>query len=255
MISITGKNGYKNKYKKKVRDRGNLESGYNLRYKEIEKNINKQSFRNKAIVSLVILVALSFTIGYLGKCRYVRFLNDNPYYTGNKIKISVLQSKLPSLKDELGIRDIHYNWAGDLEYDNNPMLLVFHHAASSNLTANQIHDMHVRKKWCGIGYHFYIRKDGTIYRGRPEEAIGAHIKGQNKNTLGICIEGNLEKDEPTEQEIDALEKLSTYLIIKYNISKVQGHGDTYETLCPGENFPMENVKKAIINEMQELSND
>ncbi|WP_252224056.1 peptidoglycan recognition family protein [Clostridium sp. ZBS2] len=252
MTSITEKNKYKSKYRLKYRNKSQIK--YKISPKEIELNIKKESFKNKLVLLLIGIVVLSLVTGYLGKCRYIRFLNDNPYYEGNKIRISTLQRKLPSLKKELGIREVDYKWSGDLEYNNKPILLVFHHAASSNLTPYKIHEMHVGKNWSGIGYHFYIRKDGTIYRGRPEESIGAHIKGQNNNTLGICIEGNLEEEEPTEQEIEALEKLSTYLIIKYNISGVQGHGDTYDTLCPGENFPMENVKEAITSEINELSN-
>ncbi|MBN1059884.1 N-acetylmuramoyl-L-alanine amidase [Clostridium botulinum] len=252
MTSITERSDYKNKYRLRHRNKSHIK--YKIRPKEIEQNINKESFKNKLIFLLIGVVILSIVTGYLGKNRYVRFLNDNPYYEGNKVRISTLQKKLPSLNKELGIREIDYKWSGDLEYNNKPTLLVFHHTASSNLTPTKIHEMHMAKKWSGIGYHFYIRKDGTVYRGRPEEAIGAHIKGQNKNTLGICIEGNLEEEQPTEQEIEALEKLSTYLIIKYNIYGVQGHGDTYDTLCPGENFPMENVKQAITNEIDDLYN-
>lgn len=255
MTSITRRINYTNKYKEKIGCEEGKKLEDKIRSKEIEGNLNKEWIKNKIIFLAVISIILSFFIGYFGNNKYVRFLSENPYYEGNKIKISKLQKKLPDLKAQLGIRDIQYKWAGEFEYNNKPSLLVFHHAASSNLTPIKINDMHIANKWCGIGYHFYIRKDGTIYKGRPEEAIGAHIKGQNKNTIGICLEGNLEQENPTEEEIEALEKLSTYLIIKYNIYGVQGHGDTYDTLCPGENFPMEKIKETITNEIKKVSED
>ena len=42
-----------------------------------------------------------------------------------------------------------------------------------------------------IGYHFYITRDGEIYCGRPLECIGAHCKGHNLHSIGICYEGGL----------------------------------------------------------------
>jgi hypothetical protein len=44
-------------------------------------------------------------------------------------------------------------------------------------SAEQIHGWHLGNGWAGIGYHYVIRKDGTIERGRPEWAIGSHAYG------------------------------------------------------------------------------
>ena len=71
--------------------------------------------------------------------------------------------------------------------------IVLHHAAM-NGSVEDIHRVHKNKGWAGIGYHFYVRKDGSIYRGRPEYAIGAHASGSNYNSLGICAEGNFENE-------------------------------------------------------------
>lgn len=251
---------YQNKRVLKRDENGN----YTIYPKDIEKRKNKnkthyrikqmykQRIRNKIIILMVSAFSLLLILGYFNKNRYVRFLENNPYSQGEKIKISDMQRQLPNLENRLGIHDVEYKWDEELEYKNKPKVLVFHHAASKELTPQQINDMHKKKEWAGIGYHFYIRKDGTIYRGRPENAIGAHIKGQNKDTLGICLEGNLEEEEPTEEEIKALEDLSTYLIVKYNINRVQGHGDTYDTLCPGKNFAIENVKEGITTEIETI---
>ena len=58
-----------------------------------------------------------------------------------------------------------------------------------NLQAIDIHKMHLGFKWDGIGYHKVITKNGDIQNGRPEFWIGAHVKGKNKNSLGVCLIG------------------------------------------------------------------
>lgn len=52
----------------------------------------------------------------------------------------------------------------------------------------------VKDGWAGIGYHFVIRKDGTIERGRPLSVVGAHAQGDNLHTIGICMARNFEKE-------------------------------------------------------------
>ena len=59
---------------------------------------------------------------------------------------------------------------------------------------------HVRhREFRDIGYHFYITRDGEIHRGRALERIGAHCKGHNRHSLGICYEGGLDvKGQPAD---------------------------------------------------------
>ena len=52
--------------------------------------------------------------------------------------------------------------------------------------------MHRHRGFNGTGYHYYIRKDGTVHLTRPVERIGAHVKGFNANSIGICYEGGLD---------------------------------------------------------------
>ena len=74
-------------------------------------------------------------------------------------------------------------------------LIVLHHAAG-NGSVKQIHDYHKNTKgWSGIGYHFYVRKDGTVWRGRPENTVGAHTVNYNAVSIGICFEGNFENEQ------------------------------------------------------------
>ena len=55
--------------------------------------------------------------------------------------------------------------------------------------SEDIHKLHLSFGWDGIGYHKIIRQDGVIENGRPEYWIGAHVKGFNNISLGICLIG------------------------------------------------------------------
>lgn len=114
--------------------------------------------------------------------------------------------------------------------------IVIHHTASTaKETVEQIHNFHINNNgWAGIGYHFYIRKDGTIYRGRPEKYIGAHCENYNSVSLGICLEGNFEIEKPTEKQIQSVTDLVKYLRKKYGNFKLVGHKDLNATACPGQ---------------------
>lgn len=116
--------------------------------------------------------------------------------------------------------------------------IVIHHTASTaKETVEQIHNFHINNNgWAGIGYHFYIRKDGTIYRGRPEEYIGAHCENYNSVSLGICLEGNFEIEQPTEKQLQSLSELIHNLKQKYGNVQVIGHRDLNATACPGKNL-------------------
>lgn len=90
---------------------------------------------------------------------------------------------------------------------------------------------HRNRGWLSIGYHYVIRRDGTIEEGRPEEQAGAHAKGHNYHSIGICLVGGLSdsKGEPednfTEAQYAALRDLVDRLQVKYMGAKVLGHRD------------------------------
>ena len=68
--------------------------------------------------------------------------------------------------------------------------LIVHCSDTSNdFTAIDIHKMHLNFGWDGIGYHKVILRNGKVENGRPEYWIGAHVKGLNKKSLGVCLVG------------------------------------------------------------------
>lgn len=137
---------------------------------------------------------------------------------------------------------------GSLSYGNKPNAIVLHHAEWSNCSVEDVHGLHKNSfGWSGIGYHFLVRKDGSIYRGRPENAIGAHAKNHNTNTLGICAEGSYMKESMSEAQKRATIELGQYLKNKYGISKIYGHRELMSTDCPGTNYPLVEIRNAILS--------
>ncbi len=150
--------------------------------------------------------------------------------------------------------------------------IILHHAAAQNCSAEDIHRWHLNNGWSGAGYHFLVRKDGKVYRLRPEEKVGAHAYGANYNSLGICFEGDYMQEDMTEAQKEAGKELVAYLKNKYNITTVQAHRDVCATSCPGDKFPFdeivnsetnnkvipqpqENVPKGNVAEIQSALND
>lgn len=122
--------------------------------------------------------------------------------------------------------------------------IILHHAEASHCTAADIHRWHLNNGWAGAGYHFLVRKDGSIYRLRPENKVGSHAKGANSNSIGICFEGAYMTETMPRAQINAGKELVAYLKSKYGISKVQRHSDVYPTSCPGTNFPFDEIAGA-----------
>ena len=160
----------------------------------------------------------------------------------------------------------------DMSTRKSTQRIILHHADAKSCSAEDIHRWHLNNGWSGAGYHFLVRKDGKVYRLRPEDKVGAHAYGSNCNSIGICFEGNfMEEDMPAEQ-IKAGQELVAYLKNKYNITTVQAHRDVCATSCPGDKFPFdeivnsetnnkvipqpqENVPKGNVAEIQSALND
>lgn len=119
--------------------------------------------------------------------------------------------------------------------------IILHHAAAKSCTAEQIHQWHLNNGWSGAGYHFLVRKDGKIYRLRPENKIGAHASGSNSDSLGVCFEGDFMTETMGDVQCKAGAELVSYLKSKYRINTVKRHKDVCSTDCPGVNFPFSEI--------------
>ena len=102
---------------------------------------------------------------------------------------------------------------------------------SQNLSALDLHKMHLKFGWDGVGYHKIINRSGKIENGRPEYWIGAHVKGKNTISLGVCLIG---RDEFTTSQFDSLENILRWWKTKYPLAEIEGHSNTKSTnkTCP-----------------------
>jgi len=171
---------------------------------------------------------------------------------------------------------------GGLQARSKTDLIVLHHSASADVSAAEIHGWHRAKGWAGIGYHFVIRKNGSIERGRPQEMIGAHAgAGVNVHSIGICLCGNFMQERPNDSQLLSLVELVVWLKKVYRVPadtdvgvgamagkgagvrdsvgdfagvgsgveagvsgepEVKLHREVAATACPGNCFPVEEFK-------------
>ena len=111
--------------------------------------------------------------------------------------------------------------------------LVVHCSAtppSLNIGAKEIRQWHRAKGWVDIGYHFVIRRDGSIEPGRPVDVIGAHVENHNANSIGICMVGGtnakgIPENNFTDAQFHALAVKLRELKKVYPNASVCGHRD------------------------------
>ena len=149
----------------------------------------------------------------------------------------------PGGGDKLNIIEPNYTWNGALTKRTTTDRIILHHAAG-NGTAESIHKYHVSLGWKGIAYHYYVRKDGTIYRGRPEDTVGGHTSGYNSRSIGICAEGNFETDVMSDAQRDAIRALVLDIRTRYPDTQTIKHKDVAATACPGKNYPFDYIAAA-----------
>lgn len=120
--------------------------------------------------------------------------------------------------------------------------IIIHCSATpegKDYTVDQIRDWHVRGNgWQDIGYHYVIYRDGSVHEGRPEGMIGAHTRGHNARSIGVCYvggcaaDGKTPKDTRTPAQRKALKDLVRRLLEKYPGATVHGHNEFARKACP-----------------------
>ena len=121
-------------------------------------------------------------------------------------------------------------------------LLILHCSAvgpDQTSSAAQIDTWHRQRGFhLGIGYHYVVRRNGEVERGRPEYMVGAHCLNHNAHSIGICYEGGLNArgqpaDTRTEAQKAALRTLLADLHRRYPKALIVGHLDlNLHKACP-----------------------
>jgi len=103
---------------------------------------------------------------------------------------------------------------------------------------------HTEKGWADIGYHYVIDRDGAVATGRDVSRIGAHVKGRNKRSIGVCLVGGHGSSENdsfadnfTPEQSSALRKLIDDLRQRHGQLNVSGHNQWAAKACPGFYVP------------------
>lgn len=121
--------------------------------------------------------------------------------------------------------------------------LVLHCSATrcnQSYTVEQLMRDHKARGFTTIGYHFYVRRDGTFTQHRRLLEVGAHARPYNRCSIGICYEGGLDEDgNPantlTEPQIERLQDLFEVLHQLFPEAMIVGHRDLRGTTpkeCP-----------------------
>lgn len=119
-----------------------------------------------------------------------------------------------------------------------------------DVSIDTIRQWHLDRGWSDIGYHYIIELDGTIKEGRPVERQGAHVRGLNKNSIGIAYIGGCDanmssKDTRTNAQKLAIDILLNKLMNKYVNSTLHGHNEFSPKACPS--FDVQIEYKDLIN--------
>ena len=135
-----------------------------------------------------------------------------------------------------------------LERLKNPEYIIIHHTENEELDVYKTNEYHKSLGWEGIGYNYFIEKNGHIISGRGMH-VGAHTKGLNDKSIGICLSGNFDVGYPTRKQMKSLYKLCRYFMKKYRIKKynVLGHREVKNVTksCPGYNFDMDIFRERL----------
>jgi len=121
-------------------------------------------------------------------------------------------------------------------------LIVVHCAATNpnmDIGAIEIRKWHLAKNWSDIGYHNVIRRNGALEHGRDLTISGAHARGHNKRSIGVCLVGGVDtENEPennfTEAQMTTLRGYLDTLLEIFPNAKLMGHRDLPDVnkACP-----------------------
>lgn len=156
--------------------------------------------------------------------------------------------------------------------------IYLHTAASGtlrakHLTVEQIRNYHKSLGWDDIGYHLYIEKDGTVMSGRPLEKVGAGVRGDNANSIHICVSGHGDLEPWNELQVGSVVHMCAKLIRQNDLGRMfqlnpvrvlLGHREVNDLInagfirksyattksCPGRKVDMRDIRVKVSQELK-----
>ncbi len=145
------------------------------------------------------------------------------------------------------------------EYPMNKIEYILLHHTGANNTYGEI-AAHTARTYPGhkFAYHYFIELDGTIRQGQKEGLVAPHAgfdlndgsNVHNWNTIGVAVSGNYEISTMSPAVFASLVKVLKMLAKKHNVprEKILRHKDVARTLCPGKNYPYQQILAAVYEE-------
>jgi N-acetylmuramoyl-L-alanine amidase len=135
--------------------------------------------------------------------------------------------------------------------------LVVHHSELATGNAALYRWLHrLVNGWADIGYHYVIgngaggwSRDGELEPGRPVAFQGAHVRGYNEHSIGICLVGNLDRQAPSPAAYATLVVLLRELLERHGLTpkQVRGHREFpgVTKSCPGRRFDLDELRRTL----------
>ena len=127
---------------------------------------------------------------------------------------------------------------------NNPNKIIIHHSANGGLNPqfNSVNLYHkerfnfISSLGLYVGYHYFVESTGEVIKARLEKEEGAHTRGQNLSSVGICLAGNFDYQMPTAAQRNALVKLIDEIQVRWYIreNEIYPHRAFGDTSCYGK---------------------
>jgi len=148
--------------------------------------------------------------------------------------------------------------------------VVWHTAAHGNVRTGEVYDTsaaqidawHRAQGWRGIGYHFVVRLDGRVEEGRSLSEVGSHVRGLNRQAIGICFSGHGDLQPLSDAQVRAGVALTAALCKSYGIPvhRVLGHRECGELVgyaigktCPGKLVDMREMRVKVQEALDAVS--
>lgn len=165
-------------------------------------------------------------------------MSDTPLH----IPSLVSRNKFVDYRDE--IWGDSYNWSWNRPTSDVKYLVIHHTVTSHDATPDDIALLHKARGWAGIGYHFVITKDGTVWYVGDVGTARANVLDMNEKVIGITLVGDFTKHLPSDDQILSAHDLCAWFLEQKHIWKafesgwaaVVGHKELQATECPGNDW-------------------
>ena len=125
--------------------------------------------------------------------------------------------------------------------------IALHHMAHPTADVKTVEGWHINQGWRAFGYNFWVGFDGTVYEGRGFK-LGAGVENHNGHIISIGFQGDYHSKEVamSDAQFNAGVDIIKYVMEKVpSVKKIGGHGEFMATACPGQYFPLEEMKSLV----------